>query len=216
MRVKPRLVLARQKPGGRRRAHRPREAGARDPRRETAITMRQMMEGVVLHGTGKDYANLQRLHVGRQNRIGADLRFQGARLHAPLQRELPGLRAGGESADRDRGDAERDVRRQRGIWRSGGGAGVPRGGDVGAADAGCAQGSAGHQPALTKNDKRDDDDLAIAGLGAAPVELADATRFDHSIDMRAAVRSRSVSSVTPPPVQGASSASASKPLRGLP
>jgi cell division protein FtsI (penicillin-binding protein 3) len=49
--VKPRLVLGRQRPGG---------SVERDPiaplqpviRPETAITMRQMMEGVVLHGTG--------------------------------------------------------------------------------------------------------------------------------------------------------------------
>lgn len=50
--VKPRLVLSRQKPG-----EQPVNEPAEPPRRvlkpETAITMRQMMEGVVLHGTGK-------------------------------------------------------------------------------------------------------------------------------------------------------------------
>lgn len=50
--VKPRLILRRQKPGAP-----PVEEPIETPRRvlkpETAITMRQMMEGVVLHGTGK-------------------------------------------------------------------------------------------------------------------------------------------------------------------
>lgn len=56
--VKPQIVLARQKPG---------EAEVRfapeQPRRvlkpETAITMRQFMEGVVLRGTGRNVANLK-------------------------------------------------------------------------------------------------------------------------------------------------------------
>src|SRR5712691_1009130 len=52
MRVKPRLILSRQRPGA------PEERiAAEKPERviqpETAIKMRQMMEGVVLHGTGK-------------------------------------------------------------------------------------------------------------------------------------------------------------------
>lgn len=50
--VKPRLVLRRQRPG-----QTPETDRVEPPRRivrpETAITMRQMMEGVVLHGTGK-------------------------------------------------------------------------------------------------------------------------------------------------------------------
>lgn len=50
--VKPRLVLKRQRPG-----EKPDSEPAGAPKRilkpETAITMRQMMEGVVLHGTGK-------------------------------------------------------------------------------------------------------------------------------------------------------------------
>jgi cell division protein FtsI (penicillin-binding protein 3) len=52
MRVKPRLILARQKPGAAEE-----RIAAEKPERviqpETAIKMRQMMEGVVLHGTGK-------------------------------------------------------------------------------------------------------------------------------------------------------------------
>ena len=52
MRVKPRLILARQRPGAAEE-----RVAAEKPERvihpETAIKMRQMMEGVVLHGTGK-------------------------------------------------------------------------------------------------------------------------------------------------------------------
>ncbi|SRR5579883_932274 len=58
MRVKPQIVLARQKPGE------PVEKFAQEKpvkviAPETAITMRQMMEGVVLRGTGKGLANLK-------------------------------------------------------------------------------------------------------------------------------------------------------------
>lgn len=50
--VKPRLILRRQKPGGKP-VTEPAEAPRRILQPETAILMRQMMEGVVLRGTGK-------------------------------------------------------------------------------------------------------------------------------------------------------------------
>lgn len=50
--VKPRLILQRQTPGGKPQKE-PVEPARRILRPETAITMRQMMEGVVLHGTGR-------------------------------------------------------------------------------------------------------------------------------------------------------------------
>ncbi|MGH9558988.1 MAG: penicillin-binding transpeptidase domain-containing protein, partial [Bryobacteraceae bacterium] len=56
--VKPRLVISRQKPGGRPEVF-PQEKPRRIIRPETAIMMRQMMEGVVLHGTGRRYATLR-------------------------------------------------------------------------------------------------------------------------------------------------------------
>jgi membrane peptidoglycan carboxypeptidase len=58
LKVKPRLVIGRQKPGQpmqRIAAEQP----VRILRPETAITMRQMMEGVVLRGTGRGLANLK-------------------------------------------------------------------------------------------------------------------------------------------------------------
>ena len=50
--IKPRLVLSRQRPGGKVEKA-PLEAPRSIIRPETAITMRRMMEGVVLHGTGR-------------------------------------------------------------------------------------------------------------------------------------------------------------------
>jgi cell division protein FtsI (penicillin-binding protein 3) len=50
--VKPRLVIQRQTPGGKLEKE-PMEQPHRILKPETAITMRQMMEGVVLHGTGR-------------------------------------------------------------------------------------------------------------------------------------------------------------------
>jgi len=50
--VKPRLILKRQRPGGKV-ENEPVSAPERVLKAETAITMRQMMEGVVLRGTGK-------------------------------------------------------------------------------------------------------------------------------------------------------------------
>ena len=59
-------------------------------------------------------------------------------------------------------------------------------------------------------------ELAIAGLGSAPVELADATPHSAaSIDIARNARSRSVSSVTLPPVQGASASSFAQASAGL-
>jgi cell division protein FtsI/penicillin-binding protein 2 len=58
MLLKPRLVLARQRPGQPEERF-PAEKPVRIIEPETAIQMRRMMEGVVLRGTGKGYANLK-------------------------------------------------------------------------------------------------------------------------------------------------------------
>jgi cell division protein FtsI (penicillin-binding protein 3) len=66
-------------------------------------------------------------------------------------------------------------------------------------------------PRLAKTGKRDENDLAIAGLGAAPLELAapPAIVIPHGLDLAPrAGRSGVVSSVTTPPASGVSSASA--------
>jgi membrane peptidoglycan carboxypeptidase len=58
MLLKPRLVLSRQRPGEPEERF-PVEKPVRVIAPETAIQMRRMMEGVVLRGTGKGYANLR-------------------------------------------------------------------------------------------------------------------------------------------------------------
>jgi cell division protein FtsI (penicillin-binding protein 3) len=58
LKVKPRLVIARQKPGQPLQRIAP-EPSVRILRPQTAITMRQLMEGVVLRGTGRGLANLK-------------------------------------------------------------------------------------------------------------------------------------------------------------
>jgi cell division protein FtsI (penicillin-binding protein 3) len=58
MLLKPRLVISRQKPGQPAEVF-PHEKPERIIAPETAIQMRRMMEGVVLRGTGKGYANLK-------------------------------------------------------------------------------------------------------------------------------------------------------------
>jgi cell division protein FtsI (penicillin-binding protein 3) len=58
LKVKPRLVTGRQRPGQPIEQYPP-EPGERIIRPQTAITMRQMMEGVVLRGTGRNHATLR-------------------------------------------------------------------------------------------------------------------------------------------------------------
>jgi cell division protein FtsI (penicillin-binding protein 3) len=58
MRVRPQIVLARQKPGETLEKFTP-DKPTRVIEPQTAITMRQLMEGVVLRGTGKGLANLK-------------------------------------------------------------------------------------------------------------------------------------------------------------
>jgi len=58
LRVKPQIVLARQKPGESEERFAP-ERPERILKPETAITMRQFMEGVVLRGTGRLFATLK-------------------------------------------------------------------------------------------------------------------------------------------------------------
>lgn len=61
--IKPRLVLSRQAPGQPAEISAP-EQGRRILDPQTAIQMRRMMEGVVLRGTGKGYANLRGYTAG--------------------------------------------------------------------------------------------------------------------------------------------------------
>ena len=132
--VKPRIVLSKQKPG---------EAEERIPVEkperiiapETSIKMRQMMEGVVLHGTGTR-AVLKGYTSGGKTGSAMIFDLKSHIVHASLQRQLSGIRSGIESSDRDCGDARGNGQRPLGFRRACGCAGVSRGCYVRSAHAG--------------------------------------------------------------------------------
>ena len=171
LRVKPRLVLAKQTPG----AEEPNACRNEKPQRviapETAIKMRQMMEGVVLHGTGKA-AILRGYTSGGKTGSAQIYDFKARRLtRTAYNASFVGFAPVSESANRHRGDADRNHGRRGRVRRIDGSPGVPRRRHVGAADAGRSQRFAGHvHCASTKsNDKsRRPATSAIAGLGAPP------------------------------------------------
>jgi len=215
MRVKPRLILARQRPGGVDERTAP-EKPERVIRPETAIKMRQMMEGVVLHGTGKQ-AILRGYTSGGKTGSAQIYDFKAKAYTHHYNASFLGFAPVSNP---------QIVIAVTLVGTSGGGAGF--GGVVAAPVFRAVATSAlrmldvpkdlpDTSPRLTKIGKRDENDLAIAGLGAAPMGLADAPAVDipHSIDIAhsAAVtprakRSEVVSSVTSPPASGVSSASA--------
>jgi cell division protein FtsI (penicillin-binding protein 3) len=78
LKVKPRLVIARQKPGQPLQRI-PAEMPVRILRPQTAITMRQMMEGVVLRGTGRGLANLKGYTSGGKT---GSAQIYDAKVHA--------------------------------------------------------------------------------------------------------------------------------------
>ena len=179
MRVKPRLILARQKPGGAEERTVP-DKPERVIRPQTAITMRQMMEGVVLHGTGKGLANLRGYTSGGKTGSAQIYDFKAKAYTHHYNASFLGFAPVANP---------QIVIAVTLIGTSGGSAGY--GGPVAAPVFRTVATSALRMldvpkdlpdisPRLTKNDKRDNDDLAIAGLGSAPVELADATSHsDH-------------------------------------
>ncbi len=129
-------------------------------RPETAITMRQMMEGVVLHGTGTR-ARLAGYTVG--GKTGSAQIFDFATRHythtyngsfmgfAPVTNPAIVVVV---TLNGTHGDGR--------LRRRGGGPGVPRGGDGGAAGAGRAQGPAGRAVPRNLAKRRRSDDLADA------------------------------------------------------
>src|SRR6202163_2787070 len=200
MRVKPRLILARQKADGIEERTVP-EKPERVIRPQTAITMRQMMEGVVLHGTGKQ-AILRGYTSGGKTGSAQIYDFKAKAYTHHYNASFLGFAPVSNP---------QIVIAVTLVGTSGGSAGY--GGPVAAPVFRTVATSALRMldvpkdlpdvsPRLTKNAKRDSNDLAIAGLGSAPVELADATPHSAtSIEIARNARPRSVSSVTLPPVQ---------------
>jgi cell division protein FtsI (penicillin-binding protein 3) len=212
MRVKPRLILARQRPGGVEERTAP-ERPERVIRPETAIKMRQMMEGVVLHGTGKQ-AILRGYTSGGKTGSAQIYDFKAKAYTHHYNASFLGFAPVSNP---------QIVIAVTLVGTSGGSAGY--GGPVAAPVFRAVAMSAlrmldvpkdlpDASPRIAKNNKRDENDLAIAGLGAAPLELAAAPANDFA-HMPSAVRSQSVSSVTTPPASGASSVSAVEAPPGI-
>jgi cell division protein FtsI (penicillin-binding protein 3) len=209
MRVKPRLILARQKPGGAEVRYAP-EKPERVIRPETAIKLRQMMEGVVLRGTGKGLANLRGYTSGGKT---GSAQIYDFKLHAYTHHYNASFLGFAPVAN------PQIVIAVTLIGTSGGSAGY--GGPVAAPVFREVATSAlrmldvpkdlpDTDTHLAKAAKPDEeDDLSIAGLGAAPVELMGSN--DLARDGWMLARSQSVSSVTLPPVQEGLSASAAEP-----
>ena len=216
MRVRPRLILARQRPGGVEERTIP-EKPERVIRPDTAIKMRQMMEGVVLHGTGKQ-AILRGYTSGGKTGSAQIYDFKAKAYTHHYNASFLGFAPVSNP---------QIVIAVTLVGTSGGSAGY--GGPVAAPVFRAVATSALRMldvpkdlpdisPRLTKIFKRDGNDLAIAGLGAAPVELsaAQALEIPQSLDIAhdaggnvaRAVRSGVVSSVTSPPALGVSAASA--------
>ena len=88
-------------------------------RPETAITMRAMMEGVVLkpYGTGHKYAQLVGYTSAGKTGTAQIYDARHSSVHAHVQRVVHGIRPGDQSEDRDRGDDQRH-RRHGGIRRA--------------------------------------------------------------------------------------------------
>jgi len=213
MRVKPRLVLARQKAGGIEERTVP-DKPERVIRPQTAITMRQMMEGVVLHGTGKQ-AILRGYTSGGKTGSAQIYDFKAKAYTHHYNASFLGFAPVSNP---------QIVIAVTLVGTSGGGAGY--GGAVAAPVFRAVATSAlrmldvpkdlpDTSPRLAKSAKRDTNDLAIAGLGAAPVELAAAgsnpgqARLNFGQDGSSSMPIRSVSSVTQPPVKEAAVTSTS-------
>ena len=139
--VKPRLVLARQTPGQPEERAAP-EKGERIIDPATAIQMRQMMEGVVLRGTAKGYANLRGYTSGGKTGTAQIFDLKAHVYTHRYNASFLGFAPLAKPADRDHRNAGGHQRRNRRIRRSGGRAGISRGGHGRVADAGCPQGSA--------------------------------------------------------------------------
>ena len=209
MRVAPRLILARQKPGGVIERTVP-DKPERIIQPETAIKMRQMMEGVVLHGTGKGLANLRGYTSGGKTGSAQIYDFKAKAYTHHYNASFVGFAPVSNP---------QIVIAVTLIGTSGGASGY--GGPVAApvfrevATSGLRMLDVPKDlpdatPHLAKAEKSNENDLAIAGLGtAAPLQLSDLSSSARDAEAVTSSRARpqSVSSVTQPPVQSASATS---------
>jgi cell division protein FtsI (penicillin-binding protein 3) len=218
MLIKPRLVIARQQPGQPSQTIAP-EPGQRIMRPETAIQMRQMMEGVVLHGTGKKAALAGYTSGGK---TGSAQVFD---LHAHVYTHTYNASFLGFApvVNPQVVIAVTLNRTTHGSAGFGGVVAAPVFREVATTALrifDVPKDLPDGRPLLTEQRTSKDDksaaggnDLAIAGLGDAPDVWASAASPQDSARASAAAsgaaaRSRAVSSVTPPPVHADAKASA--------
>jgi cell division protein FtsI (penicillin-binding protein 3) len=222
MLVRPRLILARHTPGGPEQRYSP-EKPERVVAPQTAITMRQMMEGVVLRGTGRQ-AILKGYTSGGKTGSAQIYDFKTRTYTHHYNASFLGFAPVANP---------QIVIAVTLVGTYGGGAGF--GGAVAAPVFRQVATSALRMLDVpkdlpdtkirAKNNTTDVNDVAVAGLGAPPVELSpgfDIARGAQASGLSpelahnglAPVRPQSVSSVTLPPAQGGSSAPASEPALG--
>ena len=198
-------------------------------RPETAITMRQMMEGVVLRGTGRGHANLRGYTSGGKTGSAQIYDFKAHAYTHNYNASFLGFAPVANPQIVIAVTLNETTGGSGGLWRTGCRAGFSRGGHVRAADAGRAQGSAGHRSLRAiEQGKRERCDRGldslqifrrrIAGAGAVSAlrhsrhgrrpgsgKFTGLTSCIHrrtvSGQADRAHATQCVSSVTPPPVQ---------------
>ncbi len=214
MLVKPKLILKRQQAGGAEETY-PQDKPERVIQPETTIKMRQMMEGVVLHGTGKGYANLKGYTSGGKT---GSAQIYDFKVHAYTHNYNASFLGFAPVAN------PQIVVAVTLVGTSGGGAGYggPTAGPVFREVATSAlrmldvpkdlPDSAPDRMITKSKPRESDDDSAIAGLTSAPPLLGPEPpqEFSSSVQGLKSLHAQAVSSVTPPPVQRDSNASANE------
>ena len=217
--VKPRLALTRQKTGSAAELI-PQEKPQRVIAPETAIKMRQMMEGVVLHGTGK--AAILRGYTSGGKTGSAQI--YDFKTHAYIHSYNASFVGFAPVGNPQIVIAVTLIGTTGGTSGFGGAAAAPVFHDVAMSalrmlDVPKDLPEAAGRLAQS-NDKAIESDLAIAGLGTPPQLFSDESRplvtgmIKRTIaaaHLPAPVRPQVASSVTPPPVQGGPSAPANEP-----
>jgi cell division protein FtsI (penicillin-binding protein 3) len=205
LRVKPRLVLKKQKPGGAEYVL-PLEKPERVIAPETAIKMRQMMEGVVLHGTGGK-ATLRGYTSG--GKTGSAQIFD-VKMHAYTHTYNASFLGFAPVANPQIVIAVTLEGASGGTAGFGGVVAAPIFHDVATSALrmlDVPKDLPETNVARAKIANEDENDLALAGLGATPAELSEAT-FTESAKSALSARQQAVSSVTPPPDPGGSTVAA--------
>ena len=162
--------------------------------------MRQMMEGVVLRGTGRGCANLSGYTSGGKTGTAQIYDFKAHAYTHHYNASFLGFAPVANPQIVIAVTMNDTTGGTRGIWRAGGGSGVSRGGDDGAADAGRSQGSCRTLAAHFSASAADENDLAIAGLVALAMDcgLLDGDSDRRANDSTASIAHAALHGLYPP------------------